>query len=640
MTGHRHQCLSRAFYFAAATAVMVYLVSYHNLESVVRNKPAREDETVTGKVLSNLAKEVPGSRSSYESELIDESDTQNKNTSVQTYVPSGNRDTPKGYISRESFVSEASLQRTRSELGISAETTTFMDNFFANCPNVFSCNLQEHLGGTYLLPLPSMLKPNEWCALVRIQKTASKTVTKLLLKLLNSRGRQSCSRETALAASFVPQPKELHSVLAKAQQSHIRDIANDPHEKPSSNWSHSRFLSNREFRYLAYPVSFLDRRRISRYAETKIGYSFPSYNASAVAPWYKGALHPHFDYHRNSPESEGMVGAGYASVAECEECKYWRRCHMHIRDVYGILAEMEHVLPDQVRLLSLVRHPAPRTFSEFKYVANMGWRPWDYIVHRSFHESINSLSLMVPKERENAFRKFLEYESHSYGMRNRQVKMLSGLVVEPQLVPVDVVQRAIKSGDLPKFLCSRRQECAKNGTGAIFSSEYLKWAETALREAKFQLLRNPAFIVTERLEESIAVFLYSVDWRPSVTLDGRYFPATQLSHDKVLREPLGTFTADKYCKTRKLSCVFNTALECAVIRKYDPSLPWCRLLGVANRTVKEVTERHPSDNERWPLSDTANEATLAYNMLDLSLFEFAQKLLSIRVAAISRALAT
>eukprot|EP01138_Halocafeteria_seosinensis_P009496 gb/GECG01009705.1/.p1 GENE.gb/GECG01009705.1/~~gb/GECG01009705.1/.p1 ORF type:complete len:629 (+),score=40.57 gb/GECG01009705.1/:1-1887(+) len=507
--------------------------------------------------------------------------------------------------------------------------------FLERCPDTHQCSLTDYVDEQFILHPPRAIQAHEWVALVRVQKTASKTITLLLSSLLRSWGRKQCKKDTALAASFAPHPAEVQRAVNKSQEKDT--FMRDPREVRPPNWSEVEIVSDPSFNSLVKtPPSDL-RKKLPKISSFYRQYRFPSYNHSAVAPWYKGSLHPWFSFERPSAEGEGKLGSGYLSIAECESCKYWRRCHMHIRDVYGILVEMENRKPEGVRLLPLLRHPVPRVQSEFKYVAQLK-KAWDYKTDERWKKLVTGVFSMRSSEREKIFREFMREPAHAYGMRNRQVKMLSGLVVEPEIASVKTMSKGLQAGELPSVFCVKGQKCSKESRTKRVSNAYTSWAEAALSEAKYQLLRNPAFIVSERLGESVAVFLYSIDWRPAVTWDGRHFPGTRMSQDSFLYKRNRAFSEDSKCSSRPISCEYNTPKECAFIKAAGRSLSWCRLVRVANDLVSKHTQRHGADKIRWATSASAKSEARALNLLDQKLYEFSHKLLSVRAAAVSKAL--
>eukprot|EP01138_Halocafeteria_seosinensis_P006752 gb/GECG01006905.1/.p1 GENE.gb/GECG01006905.1/~~gb/GECG01006905.1/.p1 ORF type:complete len:623 (+),score=41.76 gb/GECG01006905.1/:1-1869(+) len=509
--------------------------------------------------------------------------------------------------------------------------------FLESCPDTHQCSLTDTIDGQFIANWPRVIQPHEWVALVRVQKSASKTVTTLLSSLLSSWGRKKCKKKTALGASFVPQPAEIQRVVNSMPSRKKEIFMRDPREIRPPNWSEVEIVSDPSFRTVVTKTPSSLRKKLPKVSLFYHQYRFPSYNHTAVAPWYKGSLHPQFSFERPSAEGEGKLGSGYLSITGCESCKYWRRCHMHIRDVYGILVEMEKRSPEQVRLLPLLRHPVPRAQSEFKYVAKLK-KAWDYKLEKRFKKLFRGVFSMRSSKRNEIFRDFMREPSHAYGMRNRQVKMLSGLVAEPKLESANTTSEGLHSGDLPNVFCVKGEECSEWSRTDRVSNVYTSWAAAALKEAKYQLLRNPAFILSERLGESVAVFLYSIDWRPAVTWDGQHFPGTRITQDSFLYKRNGTFSDDSRCKKLSISCQYNTPKECGYIGAAGISLGWCRLVRVATDLVSKHTQRHGADKIKWYASAATKSEAIALNLLDQNLYEFSQKLLSVRAAMVSKAL--
>jgi hypothetical protein len=105
---------------------------------------------------------------------------------------------------------------------------------------------------------------------------------------------------------------------------------------------------------------------------------------------------------------------------------------------------------------------------------------------------------------------FLAADAHAFGMRNRQVKMVSGLATEP-----------VRS--LPEHSWAGYPE-DNTGRGIIKpedaqmpgppSEEYQLWAADALALAKWRLARMDGVLVAERLAESLSVLMVHFLWVP------------------------------------------------------------------------------------------------------------------------------
>lgn len=276
------------------------------------------------------------------------------------------------------------------------------------------------------------------------------------------------------------------------------------------------------------------------------------------------------------------------------------------------------------------------------------------------------------------------HEYHAFGMRNRQVKMLTGLVTEPSIPSLEQSRSIYKHLHRNVMDATGLNTFAPNVSMSVKDEDpYIRWAWAALRQAQFQALNSSAMLLMERLPESIAVLLYAFDWRPRVTIPDilRRYPSMRVSEDPFLFDEwqdiqysydpeadtlnkdrmklnprnylfegnnldksvhvpsTGTDIPEMQPSTADSSHVTKGELIGQV--KAPDSRAWQRLLQVSKAMSEQLTDREKVDKEKIPFevdSDIFNDI-LAVNHLDAALFYWADKLLSARVALVKRKLA-
>eukprot|EP01138_Halocafeteria_seosinensis_P014346 gb/GECG01014647.1/.p1 GENE.gb/GECG01014647.1/~~gb/GECG01014647.1/.p1 ORF type:complete len:371 (+),score=35.41 gb/GECG01014647.1/:1-1113(+) len=363
---------------------------------------------------------------------------------------------------------------------------------------------------------------------------------------------------------------------------------------------------------------------------------------------------------------------------------------MHVGDIFGSLWETMAVESNRVRIITALRHPVKRTLSEYKHLAFGGQPVWDYCHHPKFkglgsHWATGNDEFGKGDHGKNYFRNFMLNHFHAFGMRNRQVKMISGLVTEPQVLTLDQSRLAFQQL-LDGIMDSEGMKQYAPGPVSPetkLPKQYLEWARTALRQAQFQILNSSAVVLMERLPESIAVMLYTFDWRPRVTVPDRLkrFPSARVSEDPLL---FGNWEGQEYdydaeqdaARKKELSQKpqnyhFQGAnldksihLSSDIPRVVDDTMrsatedsrhviqgarnvgapdskAWERLLHISKGLSEQLTNRENVDKRKIPFAvdDDISNDILATNHLDASLFYWSDKLLSARVALVKRELA-
>ena len=248
---------------------------------------------------------------------------------------------------------------------------------------------------------------------------------------------------------------------------------------------------------------------------------------------------------------------------------------------------------------------------------------------------------------------------HAYGMRNRQVKMISGLVTEPEipsLLKSKLVWKSIVSSLMD-------QQGQKTYTPANISQSvlppgdpYYEWGLSALQQAQHQILQSSGVVLLERLPESIAVLLYSFDWRPKVLLQDKKvcFPMSRITQDPLL---FGSFTdvnsTKRACENsiKVDSKSFGQNMRDMKPSTYDSekvikgsevdtvspsSEAWTRLLHISKEIGDQLSKREGVDLEkiRFDIDESLFKDILTLNHWDASLFYWADKLLTARVSLI------
>lgn len=316
---------------------------------------------------------------------------------------------------------------------------------------------------------------------------------------------------------------------------------------------------------------------------------------------------------------------------------------------------------------------------------------WDYCHHPKFkgigaHWSTGNDEFRKEDHGKNYFRNFLLNHYHAFGMRNRQVKMISGLVTEPEVPTLDQSKVAFQQlvDGVMDSEGKRKYAPGPDSPETQLPDEYLDWARTALRQAQFQILNSSAVVLMERLPESIAVMLYTFDWRPRVTVPDRVkrFPSSRISEDPLLfgewegkeydydadedasrKEELSKkpqnyhFQGVNLDKSIHISSEIPKVVDDSMSSATDDSKritegayhvtapnskAWERLLHISKGLSEQLTSRENVDKRKIPfeLDDTIFNDILATNHLDASLFYWADKLLTARVALVKRELAT
>lgn len=248
--------------------------------------------------------------------------------------------------------------------------------------------------GSLLLPNASQITRKDWVAIVRIQKTASKTVTAVFLWLMADTygkpgglsARTLCNANW-FGTSTVPTVVDLES----ARRSMPGDkLLMDPytqrvqfakkHVTPTSDYfqavensvEKSAVLDNEWLRSakVMYAFKGLNKPHIDRAPDQVV----PFFDYEVVKPWYKGAPLEEYQVRRHKEVSQGCSGfdAPQKITPNSNRCNYLFQQHMHIGDVLGSLWEMMAVPVDKVRIISSFRHPVRRTLSEYKHLALQG----------------------------------------------------------------------------------------------------------------------------------------------------------------------------------------------------------------------------------------------------------------------------
>lgn len=274
---------------------------------------------------------------------------------------------------------------------------------------------------------------------------------------------------------------------------------------------------------------------------------------------------------------------------------------------------------------------------------------------------------------------------HAFGMRNRQVKMVSGLVTEPEVPTLDQNRAAFQQlvDGVMDSEGKKQYAPGPESSETQLPDEYLDWARTALRQAQFQILNSSAVVLMERLPESIAVMLYTFDWRPRVTVPDsmKRFPSSRISEDPLLfgvwegkgydydadedasrkdelsKKPQNYhFQGANLDKSIHISSEIPHIVENTMRSATDDSKhitegahhisapnsrAWERLLHISRALSEQLTNRENVDKRKIPfeLDDAIFNDILATNHLDASLFYWVDQLLTARVGLVKRELA-
>jgi len=327
-------------------------------------------------------------------------------------------------------------------------------------------------------PAPQALQTTEFLSMIRIQKTASKTLQGILMWLAAdafSRGDKRSTRNRCATSFFstsdVPLATEVQAALEAADENGRSDLLADPFAAQATQLKPPAVEDG------GWPASLSER-------------------------WYKGAPLP------------GRKTRACASFDEGEKavrgthCPFLHAQHMHIADVEGDLAKHKQLGVDKVRLVAAVRHPSRRVQSEFKHVANHGPGLWDYC-HVAQRQKLQG-GYRSAKFGAMTLTDFLAADAHAFGMRNRQVKMISGLATEPVRALPAASWAGYPGDDTGRKLIEAEHH---QGVGAP-SKEYQEWAADALALAKWRLATMEGVLVAERLAESLAVLMVHFSWVP------------------------------------------------------------------------------------------------------------------------------
>ena len=327
-------------------------------------------------------------------------------------------------------------------------------------------------------PEPRALQTTDFLSMIRIQKTASKTLQGILMWLAAdafSRGNKRSTRNRCATSYFstsdVPLATEVQAALDEAGEAGRSDLLADPFAAEADKLKPPAVSEG------GWPSSLADK-------------------------WYKGAPLPGRKDRACASFDEGQ------KAVRGTHCPFLHAQHMHIADVEGGLAKFKRLGIEKVRLVAAVRHPTRRVQSEFKHVANHGPGLWDYC-HVAQRQKLQG-GYRSAKFGAMTLTDFLAADAHAFGMRNRQVKMISGLATEPVRALPAASWSGYPADDTGRKIIKAEHHQA---VGAP-TKEYQQWAADALALAKWRLATMEGVLVAERLAESLAVIMVHFEWVP------------------------------------------------------------------------------------------------------------------------------
>ena len=493
----------------------------------------------------------------------------------------------------------------------------------------------------------STVTSKTWLAILRIQKTATKSVVAILEWLLATHFKGPASAKSIcncgkFATSDVPSPLEVAAA----------DMSTMPPQQwpslPTNIWGPWRYL-------------------------------FPASTPATGNRW---------DWYTQQilPGRSRRACAGFDTPEDlmpAVQCKFLAAHHMSLGDILGVIAASEarknkqldavgDAFLDDIGLIATLRHPVKRVLSEYRHIGRSWKTLWDTCIGWK-PEQVRPAAHKQPVD---TFCSVLAHPAHAYALRNRQTKMISGRTVEPP--------RPLPSPAWDGF--------GTNGTGWDVKSlgleqlpesdtEYQAWAQQALADAKRTLSLSAGIVLTERLAESVGVLLVTLQLPVYFTDVSSLTPeeaAFAMNHSRELllphvypvsaRDKLwanaaqyslaqeGAYLEQHPSEVKELA---GAPMKLALAReRYGPhmdqtlhinftacgmpagsgeswSTTWDGVLCMANGLLSERTIRDPSDGKRvsFELTPQIQSRIEALNELDLQLWEFANEELDRRVHA-------
>lgn len=330
------------------------------------------------------------------------------------------------------------------------------------------------------LPAPAALDLHSGIlSLLRVQKTASKTVQAILMWMAaDAVGGSKRKTRNACACSYfstsdVPVAAEVEAVYQAADAEGKLALAASPFKDS-----------------LGEPV--VGKR---------------PWPAELGSRWYKGAQLP------GRPERACANFDPPALATKHTHCPFIHAQHLHMGDLEGAVASLRGKGGEAHQIVAVVRHPLRRVLSEFKHVANNGPGLWDYCHNVTVTQRLRT-GWQTKDRARGVLADFLAVDAHAFGMRNRQAKMLSGLVTEPP--------RPLPQATWEGYTAGGADSDGLAPPGAVQSpgqpdQAYVAWAADALALARWRLSTAGAVLVSERLAESLAVMMVRYKWLPLVS---------------------------------------------------------------------------------------------------------------------------